>query len=269
MNSSANILVIDNQKWQFDSIYGSLSRGNFEEFPGKTLDVFPDKSGYIEFIERVRINVNTKYPEQYIKESFQYILNCIETWKIDLIVMDYKLGAAYTCHTGVDLAMKINNEREENNKQLLPVIFFSKTEQNDLKRTSKNDQYNKRFPLTSKWVAKNYFGYEMFAESYIENQLVPAIMSMIKDNSIAILLDKIKAIITVQPSYEEQEEIKIALTSIRSGIEEHNEKIEFIPTKFIDYIISFASNNKQTEYWQRIDSQLIFEIAKIFKTEHT
>jgi hypothetical protein len=162
------ILIIENQQSQFDGIVECMGDYCF----------FPEKSGYIAFIDHVRVWVNELYDADYREKAITFIIDIINTKETELILMDHILGGAHHCLTGIDLAREINGRRVKESKTVIPIAFLSKTEHNDENRISAYDKYEKQFN-TSEWIHKGYFGDEILKKKYFNSRVIPQIETLL------------------------------------------------------------------------------------------
>ena len=166
------ILVVENQNFQYIQILDRLENNGIE--------YFPDKDKYIEFIDYVRVWVNDGYNyNSYREKSLEYIYNILQKKNFDLILMDHILGGAYHCKTGIDLACALNEKMRKDEKKCIPVVFLSKTEDNLESRLKEYEEYEKKFPDTSIWIHKGYFGDELLNETYFKEQVLKGIEKVI------------------------------------------------------------------------------------------
>lgn len=163
-----NILIVENQRTQFDKIRENLRNKGYSAFPDCNVE---------EFINCVKVWVNEEYPDAYKKTAFEKICDQIERQQIDLILMDHILGGGCKCKTGIDLARAINSERKGAE---LPVLFMSRTEESEKRRLMDYNQYTADFPQLSKWLHKGFFGDEILNEDYFSNFVIGAIDALCK-----------------------------------------------------------------------------------------
>lgn len=170
MHFKRNILLIENQKFQFDKII------DFDCL--KIYNIYPSESCYIKFIDNVRVWVNNQYKPNYREKAINYLKDFIEQNKIEMIIMDHILGGAYHCFTGIDLAEEINRSKSVEN--CMPVLFLSKTEHNEKNRMFKYENYKKIYPedICTKWIHKGYFGDEILSEEYFKKMVIPEILKL-------------------------------------------------------------------------------------------
>lgn len=169
MSENRKILIIENQKFQYD-----LIKKNLEEY-----DYFPANGEFILFTDHVRVWINKQYNIGYRDKAWEYIENYIDSKEIELIVMDHILGGAHHCLTGIELATKLNKKRDEKSEEAIPVFFLSKTEHNQESRVKKYEEYAGDFPNTSIWVHKGFFGDEILDPDYFKERVIPKIEELL------------------------------------------------------------------------------------------
>lgn len=232
MKPQRKILLIENQKWQFNLLLDSLKR-KYSILPRT------DKE-YCTIIDNVCVYVNKGYNEDYRKKAFNYIYNlCSKENGVEAIILDHKIGGAYYCLTGIDLAKAINERFKENNKDCLPVIFLSKTEHSEKLRVDAYDDYKKDFPNKSTWVHKGYFGDEILNDEYLIKHLHPKIEQILSDS--------------------DRDRFYSALEKILAGKKDllHEEHVK---------AIDFLKDLKKLEY-ESIDEKIRKSIIDISKTD--
>ncbi len=189
-----NILIIENQVLQFEIISLLLLKGGIQPFPSDSSDE------YVNFIDHIRIWVNDEYLSHHRDLAFSYLTSYIENNRINLVLMDYKLGGAHHCKTGIDLAEELNNFRLENNQELLPVYFLSKTELNDRKREERFNNYKGKFDKTE-WIHKGYFGEEILETTYFNKNVLSLINNFLVSKN-STVVSKLKAFISNNSFYK-------------------------------------------------------------------
>jgi len=209
MIEKRKILLVENQKFQFDKVV------DFDCL--ECFDLFPNKNNYIVFIDNVRVWVNREYLSDYRNKALSYIKDFIINNNIEFIIMDHILGGAYHSLTGIDLAEEINCDKNMDN--CMPVLFLSKTEQSEKKRMKKYENYKKKFQedKCTKWIHKGYFGDEILNEDYFEKIVIPEIHKLFavsEENKFWIKFDLVKFL--YYP--ENQEEKKSELFRIRDNL---------------------------------------------------
>lgn len=184
---STNILIIDNQKMQFEDIFDYLVEpGDAPEyvcFPKKTPLSEKERDeqrskGVIDydiFTDWVRIFLNKARYNERAEEMRKKLENYILSNQIHLMIIDYKLGGNHQCQTGVELAAEFQKLGE--NGENFPVIFLSRTPENFSQRLR-----TKLAPIAKyKWTEKGFASVGLMDETYFNKY--------VKTN-IAILLGK-------------------------------------------------------------------------------
>jgi len=175
-NNKTNILLVENQTLQYRAIYNCFN----QEDLNFSFKIIPDNDHFTEFIDCVRVWVNKNYGDYnnknliksdkdlcYRELAMKKIIQTISDYNIDIILMDYKLGAGYLSKTGIDLATEINNIREILNFQVLPVVFISKDQSNE-----KIEKELKKYKWRKSWIIKGFFGDEILRPKFIEDYVV-------------------------------------------------------------------------------------------------
>lgn len=267
-----NILVIENQQYEFSNVIKFLN--NYNVYPG--IDCFE------RFMNNVHVALNKKYDNEYRKLALKQIENIVmgegdpfgNGKPADLILMDHILGGAHYCHTGIDLANYLNSERTEN---LIPVVFLSRTPQHDKEKLQgmfeKNDMFNllnspnrmgyeqnykSKYANLCDWVHKGYFGDDCLDETYFYNYVISAIDRVLPLSEKSKLISKIDSIIS-QPYYVPKE-IKFQLAFIRQQLWEKEKMIENFQISIMGYDqknpmtqdLTEIINNAYNEYQKRL-----------------
>lgn len=211
-----NFLVVENQQTQFKKIEENLRKEGYNVFP-KESDA---DCNVEEFVNCVKVWVNEEYPDAYKEAAFEKICDQIERWQIDLILMDHILGGGCKCKTGIDLARAINSKREGAE---LPVLFMSRTEENEKGRLMAYNRYTTDFPQLSQWRHKGFFGDEILNEDYFSNFVIAAIEELIENredanNRCALESEDMKSPMTnlLDPTHQERTKDKISIPPIRT-----------------------------------------------------
>jgi CheY-like chemotaxis protein len=210
MRDKRKILIIENQITQFKKI-----RENCREF-----DVFPSSDeDFLSFITWVRRYVYEKYPDRALDIS-----KIIEKAKeVELILMDYKLGAQYNSLSGISLAKDINLKLQKS----LPVVFMSKDHEHTKEIAKELKEYEEKGFPTYKWVHKGYFGNEILEPDYFKEIMIPSIKYCFLDSSYQQCINIINRLLDLPHSYTEEnrERVKI-LKDIKDTILETELKIK-------------------------------------------
>lgn len=151
------ILLIDNQKTQYQKIAGKLNE--YQIFPG------PE---YNDFMNWVRIWVTVTYSGPRQKLVFAEIINKIRQWNIDLFILDYKIAGNTEGSTGIFLGQRL---KAEFNK---PIIYLSRTPYN-----SKDLGDEKYHVKQENWIEKGYTGLNILDEPYFDLNVRKKIQKML------------------------------------------------------------------------------------------
>ncbi len=251
ITNKRNILIVENQQWQFTKIHDELKKyEDYTLFPNNDDD---KKEEYISFIDNVRVWVNENYDFEYRKKALANIEQYIEANAIELIIMDYILGGAHHCLTGIDLADNINAGRGKDN--LLPILFLSKTEFTNKEREEGNNvrkkgynEYCKKFPETSNWLHKGYFGDEILNPAYLKNNVIPSINKTIGISEYQKVINKMGKLL--EKSFGAFETTEEHFTSIYEFLISNN-------TYFFQINNDFKENIMQVELGGELDSKII------------
>jgi hypothetical protein len=169
MPSKRKIVIIENQKSQFNDIYTTLKN---------EYQIIPNEEDFIGFMDHVRVWINQQYDEDYRDIAIESIkTKCND---VDLIIMDYSIGGAHHCETGIELASKlleINND--------LNFLFFSKIAENDRKKNIAFEKLKNSYSHISEnnWLNKGYFNFNLFQYDIADNEnkyLKEVLLSRIK-----------------------------------------------------------------------------------------
>jgi hypothetical protein len=176
-----NILLIENQKKQFDHIYNCFQKDDLSS----QYRIFPANTDFVKFIDYVRVWVNENYSKYdsnninhanatYREVAMNNIIKTIHDNDIKILLMDYKLGAAYLSKTGIDLATEVNTLL--NNQ--LPVVFISKDQKNE-----KIEKELEAYECEKIWIYKGFFGDEILQTEYIKKYVIKnGIEKLLSDN---------------------------------------------------------------------------------------
>lgn len=244
-----NILIIENQEFQFKKIFPLLKKGNYHPFPSDNGDEF------VKFIDHIRVWVNEEYqPHQRIL-AYSYLTNFINTNNINLVLMDYKLGGAHHCLTGIHLAEELNNSRLRNKKEILPVYFLSKTELNDKKREEHFNSYKEKFARTE-WIHKGYFGEEILEATYFNRNVLKLIDSTFESDHIETCISRLETFIKKIYHFKEEFPVKkgeavAKLETLLSKLKNTESPIRF--KSEIDELIAMEDDLGTRKYFKYIN----------------
>jgi hypothetical protein len=185
-DNKRKILIIENQEFQYSELLHHLEKLDCL----KKYDFYPTKDDYVCFIDNVRVWVNKEYKPNYITDALNYLNKFIVDKKIELILVDHILGGAHHCFTGIRLAEALNETRTTSNT-VLPVIFISKTEHTDKTRITDFESYKSKYPNTSKWVHKGYFGDVILEPEFLKKNVVPEIEKLLKKSLATRIIEKL------------------------------------------------------------------------------
>jgi len=167
------IILIENQKTQFDKIVNFFSKYNGNYF------IYPNNSNYQEFTDRIRVYLNTNYYKELREKILTDIFKCIEEFKPDIFIIDHVLVGCYNASTGLDFALRL---RENGFQQ--PIIFLSRTLESDEKVMNELPKIGGN----KIWVSKGYAGKEILQEEYFKKEVLEKIPSLLQKDE----FDKIK-----------------------------------------------------------------------------
>ena len=165
MRTERKVLVIENQENQFNRIYEGL--GDF--------CVYPEKKDFVGFIDHVRVWVTKGYEKKYQELAIQHIMHCISDHGTEIILMDHILGGAHDCLDGISLATEINARLKKAGRDVLPVVFLSKTEHTMLKKFIDYTTYEVSNKNKTEWVPKGFFGEETLDPDHFKDYVIKAI----------------------------------------------------------------------------------------------
>ncbi len=213
------VLVIENQVTQYRMIAGELACEEFE--------IYPKKDNYDDMIDLVRIILNKRYLERRTKAT-ELFLEYLEPIKPDLFLIDHILVGCHDGDNGIHLAKKL---REKGYTQ--PVLFFSRTQQSDIRVCKDIADLTGTFD----WMPKGYARMGMTEANYFSDMVFPRIRKLLSTNDkdrYLPILKMVKSMLSNEeqnerfnPRHEELEK-KFALSA-----EEKTVLIEFDNTKDI------------------------------------
>lgn len=245
MPEEKTILLIENQNTHFTKIFTALDNAKYT--------VYPKQENYIKFIDLVRVALNPRYGEQSINSCKQKLLEKINTFAPQVIIIDHILVGNYFAQDGIDLAAWL---REQDTYTKTPIFFLSNSNQSDFSVVSKLPNITE--PKT--WVSKGYAGTEILNnEAYLKEHLLEKLTQTFKD------LDTERNAIKEKFKKEIQnlENSEIATqTSTRNRIA----KLEYIVTNI--YAIDMARLNELSDninYYDTFDNLFNTTFPNFFK----
>ncbi len=172
MSKKRNILVIENQYVQFCKIYGYLNIAGYKVYPESK------EEDFIKFIDNVRVWINEQNKQTLKNKAIKIIKDYINENKIELILMDHILGGPHYCKNGIDLAIELDKDVKI---KKLPIIFLSKTPNEDKERDTGFDVYKEGYKENGTetrkgdltyWIHKGYIGNRILEEAYFKQKVI-------------------------------------------------------------------------------------------------
>ncbi|QHS56522.1 response regulator [Mucilaginibacter sp. 14171R-50] len=157
------IAIIENQYDQFDVISGLL-----EEYT-----LFPDYTRYKNFLDKVRIHLNTRYSKEQKAEALQSVIKDLQEFKPDLLIIDHILVGNHSAENGIQLAKKLRKEM-----MTQPILFLSRTEQNHVDVC----KYLPEVKAPVRWVSKGYSGEEILEPEYFKQNVISQIKELLNES---------------------------------------------------------------------------------------
>lgn len=168
------VLLIENQKTQFDSIKKLLTDNDIE--------VLPDEQDYKNLISNIKVILQGwkfyrgqggQYPENRKEFALTNFNDFIIIQKPDVIFIDYRLSGSEDSGNGLDLAKLIRDMVNT------PIIFLSRHSLNN----SDIDREYKRYNIFySFWVEKGYAGQALNEQEYFKKNVINKIHSYFCNN---------------------------------------------------------------------------------------
>lgn len=231
------ILIIENQSKQFLSIRDYFRQNYYT-------DIFPDQEEYIRFIDYVKIWVYEHYDEAYKNYAIGKIKEYIAKHGIELIVMDFKLGSAYDSHTGIDLAEEIHRVRKDVHR-ILPVIFLSRTPENEQTRSEKYITYEENYGLCE-WIHKGYVGRKMDAD-FFRARVLKAIQKLIRKEKVRNALEICDTLLKNKEFHPYGVEIKCNLEEIQKKLSPKATLPDDLATEFLNWMEKLNATEAYTK----------------------
>lgn len=183
-----NILVIENQKSQFDKIAARL--GEYTVFP-------EDEKDFSRVMGWVHVFLNKRYKHDRRTRMFAKLVEYIIDKRISLFVIDYKLTGCHDGQSGLSLAINL-----QSNFSHILTIFLSRTVRNEPEIVD-----NLSSILKHEWVDKGYAGMSILEASYFERNVLAKIPPY-KDPLLQMYLDKIDQLLKFGVYLERKEEFE-------------------------------------------------------------
>ena len=159
------IVIIENQLTQFEKIRNKLA------YCEEAYSIYPDIDSYKEFLDWIRIYLDTRYEEKRRSNFFGKIVNKIKEENPDLLIIDHILVGCHSGKTGIDLALRLRMEGEI----ATPILFLSRS---DLNTPHISSQYPK-IAEPREWVSKNSKKKENLEDTYFNSHIMERIIEVL------------------------------------------------------------------------------------------
>lgn len=185
MTISHKVLLVENQKKQFDLIRESLIRNS--------IDVLPTEEQFSVFLSWVRIALNNRYKAPRQLEATEKIHEFIAKNNVALAIIDHNLiGMALSAQNGIDLAIEISSRKQTGS---LPFLFLSRTQQSDKSVMSMLRKLKDFSGSSFEWMSKGYDTDLGLSAKYIEEEVIPCVQGLIEKGGHEIFISYIKDVI--------------------------------------------------------------------------
>lgn len=164
MQNNRRILIIENQFIQFKDIIKLLDNSGF--------DFFPNENKFDEYLDAIKIYLNPRYPIERRNLFLNKLIEMTANYNPELLIIDHILIGAHDGEDGIDLAVKF---RENNFNQ--PIIFFSRTEQNNIDVCVKLPKVSH----CKEWISKGYSGADILEAAFFNERVIPRIQSLLSE----------------------------------------------------------------------------------------
>lgn len=205
------IAVIENQFSQYEYIHGELEKTGYQ--------VFPEKNGYKEFMDLVRVCCDPRYDEEIRKKKAKELLVAqLKELDVALFIIDFKLSGTWDGMNGIQLAVDIRGQLTK--FKHTPVIFLSRTPPNE--KEVKMD-----LPLIEnyKWVEKGYAGMSLKESSYFRLHVVDEIKQMTSKVLGDEEMKLAKGLLENKLVYEQKESIRLRELAANGELNSNQRKI--------------------------------------------
>ena len=211
------ILLVENQKTQFEKIFRILNAGEIE--------VRPSLEEYDHFMDWVRIWANPGYNQTYQDQMFARLQALITKEAIRLFILDYKLSGSKDGRTGLGLAESLTKSCQVNPKH---IILLSRLPRNSPELEAEwvlVDQYW--------WIEKGYGGNTVLEENYIEKYIKTKVIELLgAGDEISKMLEELKKDPTIKSAGIWDKFLVLHDASPRGQVEE--ELIRFLYLKLVE-----------------------------------
>lgn len=231
------IVIIENQLTQFEKIRNKLA------YCEDTYNIYPDIDSYKEFLDWIRIYLDTRYEEKRRLNFFRKIVNKIKEENPDLLIIDHILVGCHSGKTGIDLALKLRTE----GKIATPILFLSRS---DLNTPHISSQYPK-IAEPREWVSKNSKKKENLEDAYFNDHIMDIIKKLLKKERTPIkdrIINQLRDKSTNIPDDSDMENIINKLTKqfidyLNNNSIVANEKLE----SYISHIVTYENREYRDE----------------------
>lgn len=155
------IVLIENQFREYNKFRMKLDRNYV---------IYPSVDEYINFIDHVRVYLNPRY-DQLRKPALRKVLEMIDAFEPDLLIVDHILVGNHTGETGIALALELRKSIKK------PIIFLSRTVRNDIDVCINLPMLKPQSNVV--WVPKGYPGSDFTEDPFFSDQILTAITAML------------------------------------------------------------------------------------------
>lgn len=178
-------MLIENQFTQFKLISDFIINCDLIK-EGEKYEVYPKNTliDYKSFIDIVRVLLNPRYDKD--KGILNQLISIIESFSPHLIIIDHILVGHHQAEDGLDLALKLRE-----NKIAEPFLFLSRTEQNNI-------EVYKKYPLIQgikDWENKGNTGDGFLTKPHFNGYVWPKIVNLIAQSEKKPISDMIKILL--------------------------------------------------------------------------
>lgn len=247
-NMNKKILVIENQWTQFEKIRDKLI--TCEE----AYEVYPDKYSYKEFLDWIRICLDTRYEGERRMKYLLRITNKVRDENPDLLIIDHILVGCHNGETGIDLALNLRIK----GKIATPILFLSRS---DLNTPHISSQYPK-IAEPREWVSKNSNNKETLEDNHFNCHIMDTIKKLLEKKRPSVkerIIEQLKTRSTRTPSESKMEDIINELTKklikeLNNDSIVPNEKLE----SYINRIVTYENREYRDELKKILSNETVY-----------